>query len=158
MRVFAISGFSGTGKTTLIESIVKDLVSRNFTVATIKSSQHEPTEGKETDTERHKLAGAIMSYFRGLSDRKRSLRDIVNSSVADYLIVEGMKSSPIPKVWCIGNSNVGDTIPIEVKAIISWDVGKVEDKYGIPVLASDDIEQIVKIVMRESVDLNQIDV
>ena len=158
MRVFSISGFSGTGKTSLVESIVKTLVLQGYSVVTVKNSQHEPSDSKETDTEKHKLAGAVTSYFRGPSDRERSLRDIISSSVSDYLIVEGMKSSPIPKFWCIGNSSVGDTIPVEVKAIISWNAGKVEDKYGIPILASDDIEQIVAIIIKEAINLDQIDV
>jgi len=169
MRVFSISGFSGTGKTTLIESIVRNLVLRGYSVVTIKSSQHEPRDGRGTDTERLQLAGAIMSYFHGPSDRERSLsdivsyrerslRDIVSSSPSDYLIVEGMKSSPIPKFWCIGHSSVGDTIPIEVKAIISWDAEKMEDKYGIPILASHDIEQIVAIIRKEAVDIKQLDI
>jgi len=158
MRVFSISGFSGTGKTTLLESIVNSLVSRGYTVVTIKSSQHKPKETGTTDTERHRFAGATKSYFFGLTDKGRSLRDIVGSSMADYLIVEGMKSSPIPKFWCIGNSPVGDTIPIEVKAIISWDALKVEDKYGIPILPFNDIEQMIAIIIKEAVDINQMDI
>jgi molybdopterin-guanine dinucleotide biosynthesis protein MobB len=156
MRVFAVSGFSGTGKTTLVESIVKSLVSRGYSVVTVKSSQHEPTESEGTDTERHQHAGAMRSYFRGPSDRERSLGNIVNSSIADYLIVEGMKSSAIPKIWCIGNSSMRDTIPIEVKAIVSWNIEKVEDKYDIPILASNDIDQIVAIIIRESIELDRI--
>ena len=69
-----------------------------------------------------------------------------------------MKSSPIPKAWCIGKSTLGDTIPTEVKAIISWDANHVEDKYEIPILVSDDIEQIVAVIVKEAVDLNQVEV
>ena len=158
MRVFSISGFSGTGKTTLVESIVKYLVTQGHSVITIKSSQHEPREGGGTDTERHQLAGAVKSYFRGPSDRERSLSSILGSSTADFLLIEGMKTSPIPKVWCIGNSSVEETIPIEVKAIISWEAEKIEDMYDIPILASDDIEQIVKIITEEALDLDQLNI
>ena len=158
MLVFAITGYSGTGKTTLVESIVRELGFQGYTVITLKSSQHEPREGKGTDTERFQLAGAMMSYFRGPSDKERSLRDLVSSSGSDYLIIEGMKSSPIPKFWCIGDSQVGDTIPVDVKAIISWDVSRVEDKYGIPILDSKNIEQIVSIIRREAIDLDQLEI
>ncbi|MHA1135293.1 MAG: molybdopterin-guanine dinucleotide biosynthesis protein B [Candidatus Thorarchaeota archaeon] len=158
MRVFSISGFSRTGKTTLIESIVRNLVLRGYSVVTIKSSQHEPRDGHGTDTERHQLAGAMMSYFRGPSNRGKPLKEIVLDQVSDFLLVEGMKTSPIPKFWCIGDSKVGDTIPTEVKAIISWDPSRVEDKYGIPILKPDDIEQIVSIIMKEAIDLDQLDV
>jgi molybdopterin-guanine dinucleotide biosynthesis protein MobB len=158
MRVFSISGFSGTGKTVLVESIVKTLVSQGQSVITVKSSQHEPKESKETDTERHKLAGAIATFFRGPSTKGKSLKEIVGAADGDFLIIEGMKTSPIPKVWLIGKSTIGDTIPMEVKAIISWNANEVEDKYGIPILDSGDIEGIISIIMQEAVELDVLDV
>ena len=158
MRVFSISGFSGTGKTTLIESIVRMIDSQGYSVIIVKSSQHEPREGQGTDTDRHIQAGAIASFFRGPTNRGKSLKEIVSPSVSDYLLVEGMKTSPIPKFWCIGDSPVGDTIPVEVRAIISWDASKIEDKYGIPILEPDDIEQILAIIASDAVDLDLIDI
>ena len=50
MRVFAVSGFSDTGKTTLVEHIVRELASQGYSIITVKSSQHAPREGEGTDT------------------------------------------------------------------------------------------------------------
>jgi len=158
MRVFAVAGFSGTGKTSLVESILRKLVAQGHTVVTVKSSQHEAESEKGTDTERHRLAGAIQSYFRGPSNRDQLLSEIVRETSSDFLIIEGMKTSPIPKFWCIGNSPVGDTIPIEVKAIISWNLDVVENKYDIPIIAASDIEQIIEVIKKEAVDLDSLDV
>ena len=158
MRVFSISGFSGTGKTTLVESIIRELDSHEYSVITIKSSQHDPREGEGTDTLKHQRAGAIESFFQGPANREKSLKEMISPSISDFLIIEGMKTSPIPKLWCIGNSPVGDTIPTDVKAIISWDSRKVEDKYGIPILEPDDIEQIVSIIIKEAIELDSLDV
>jgi molybdopterin-guanine dinucleotide biosynthesis protein MobB len=158
MLVFAITGYSGTGKTTLVESIVRELDFQGYTVITVKSSQHEPREGEGTDTWKHQQAGAMESFFRGPSNRGKPLKEIVNNFVSDFIIIEGMKTSPIPKFWCIGDSQVGDTIPVDVKAIISWDASRVEDKYGIPILDSENIEQIVSIIRREAIDLDQLEI
>jgi len=158
MRVFAVSGFSGTGKTTLVESIVRELVAEGYSVVTVKSSQHEQHDEKGTDTERHRIAGAKESYYRGPSDRNLLIRDLVKSTAADFLIVEGMKVSPIPKFWCLGDSPIGDTIPIEVKAIISRKIERIEDKYGIPIIDASDIEGLVKIIKNQAVELDCIDV
>ena len=158
MRVFGVSGFSGTGKTSLVESIVNRLVLEGHSVITVKSSSHEMHGEQGTDTERHRLAGAKESYFRGPSNRNKLLRDLVGSTSSEFLIVEGMKTSPIPKFWCIGNSQLGDTIPIEVKAIISWDPSIVEDKYGLPIINASDMDQVIGIIKEEAVDLDSIDV
>ena len=146
------------GKTTLVESIVRGIVTQGYTVITLKSAQHEPKKGEGTDTWRHQLAGATESFFYGPSDKGKPLKGIVGNSVSDFLIVEGMKNSPIPKFWCIGDSPVGDTIPIEVKAIVSWDSGRVEDKFGIPILEPENIDLMVSIIMREAVELTKLDV
>jgi len=158
MRVFSISGFSGTGKTTLVESIIRELDFQGYSVITVKSSQHDPREGEGTDTWKHKLAGALESFFRGPSNWGKPLKEIIDDFVSDFIIVEGMKSSPIPKFWCIGSSQLGDTIPIEVKAIISWDASRVEDKHGIPIVESEDIEQIVSIIRKEAIELDQLEI
>ncbi|TFH08794.1 MAG: molybdopterin-guanine dinucleotide biosynthesis protein B [Candidatus Thorarchaeota archaeon] len=156
MRVFSVSGFSGTGKTTLMEAIVREILSQGYAVITVKSSQHDPKEEEGTDTWKHQLAGAIESIFYGPSNKEKSLKEIVGNSVSDFLIVEGMKTSPIPKFWCIGNSPLGDTIPTQVLAIISWDSGKVENKYGIPILEPENIDQIVSIIIKEAIELDKL--
>lgn len=158
MRVFSISGYSGTGKTSLVEAIIREVVVQGYSVITVKSSQHEMHDGKDTDTAKHQKAGATECFFRGPSNRGKFLREIVSPLESDFLLVEGMKTSPIPKFWCIGNSPLGDTIPTEVKAIISWDSSKVEDKYGIPILEPENINQIVSIIMKEAIELDRLNV
>ena len=60
MRVVAIVGHQGSGKTTLIEKLIPALQARGFSVSTIKHTHHHHIEidvaGK--DSHRHRLAGA----------------------------------------------------------------------------------------------------
>jgi molybdopterin-guanine dinucleotide biosynthesis protein B len=60
MRVVAIVGSQGSGKTTLIERLIPALRARGLTVSTLKHTHHHSIEldvpGK--DSHRHRLAGA----------------------------------------------------------------------------------------------------
>ncbi len=60
MRVVAIVGHQGSGKTTLIERLIAGLRARGLTVSTIKHTHHHvielDTPGK--DSHRHRIAGA----------------------------------------------------------------------------------------------------
>ncbi len=164
MRVFGVSGFSGTGKTTLVEAIVKSLVRSGNSVATIKSSKHEagPVEG--TDTWRHKEAGASMTIFLGPGPKSDKLTDRIESdkmaqlSRYDFLIVEGMKSVNIPKFWCVGNTELNhDDIPINTQAIVSWSERPAVVGLDLPVFIADEIDELVAIVKTRSLDSLEIE-
>jgi molybdopterin-guanine dinucleotide biosynthesis protein MobB len=150
--VFSVSGFSGTGKTTLIESIIPELMHRGHSVSSLKSSHHRSGDKEMSDSMRHQEAGAVNSFFRGPLEMELKLSEFVIDT-EDFLIVEGMKTSSLPKFWCLGNNTLEDTIPTCVKAIISWNPEHIEDKYGIPIISPDDIGQIISIILSEAIEL-----
>ncbi len=161
MRVFAISGYSGTGKTTLVEKIVRSLVESGYSVATIKSSKHQPGPDHDSDTWRHKQAGASLTIFLGPGTDSTEFTErigpdsLVKLSKFDFLIVEGMKSVNIPKFWCVGDNEVAD-IPVNTKAIVSWSDNQVGPSLELPVFIADEIEKLVKIVEARAVDISEI--
>jgi len=163
MRVFAVSGFSKTGKTTLVESIVSSLVEKGYSVVTMKSSQHDARPGQGTDTMRHMEAGASVTVFLRTSIENVKLKeristdDLAKLSKHDFLIIEGMKSANIPKFWCVGDTKVTpDEIPINTHAIVSWSANPGRFN-NIAVIAAEQIEQLVKIVKSKALDVSEID-
>jgi len=107
----AFTGPSGSGKTTLIEKVAKELL-LNYKVAIIK---HDPkdkaifdVEGK--DSYKFSQTGAeviVASSTRTtyLSQREKSLDEIVNMlEEFDYLLVEGLKTLPLPRIVIFRNS------------------------------------------------------
>ena len=117
--VIGIAGWKNSGKTTLVTRLVRELARRGFRVATIKHSHHPvrgdaPDTGKDTDTTRHRAAGAtavaILSpagwglvgaeaAFMLAPDPDPPLPTIVAAlGPADVVVVEGMKRAGIPKI------------------------------------------------------------
>ncbi|MFW9793804.1 MAG: molybdopterin-guanine dinucleotide biosynthesis protein B [Candidatus Thorarchaeota archaeon] len=163
MRVFAVSGYSGTGKTNLVEVIVSTLVERGYSVATIKSGKHEAGPEEGTDTWKHTQAGASATIYLKASNVSEKLRDRISDndltqlSKHDFLIIEGMKSVDIPRFWCIGDANLNpDDIPENTQAIVTLSE-KQNVISNIPILTTDNIGKIVDIVEIKSVDISEVD-
>jgi molybdopterin-guanine dinucleotide biosynthesis protein B len=102
MRVVAIVGSQGSGKTTLIERLIPALRSRGLTVSTIKHTHHHHVEldvpGK--DSHRHRTAGAaevIVASDTGwarisASTESASLQTLLGElRPVDVVLVEGFK-------------------------------------------------------------------
>ena len=111
MRVAAITGYSGAGKTTLIVSLIRHFVAEGQRVGAIKHTHHVLNEEHRGDTGKFLDAGAEPVVFAGKGeavvfrhsgtariryDDERSLLDLFD---ADVVLVEGFKSSDAwPKV------------------------------------------------------------
>ncbi|GAA4335783.1 molybdopterin-guanine dinucleotide biosynthesis protein B [Pigmentiphaga soli] len=113
MKVFGFAGYSGAGKTTLIERLIPCFVARGLRVSLIKHA-HERFDldrpGK--DSYRHREAGAtevllssphrwaLLHENRGQPEP--GMREqLARLSPCDLVLVEGYKGWPIPKleVW-----------------------------------------------------------
>ncbi len=106
----AFTGPSNSGKTTLIEKVSMELI-KSHQVAIIKNDPkdkaHFDVEGK--DSYKFSQTGAevvVTSPYRTtyLSKREKSLDDIVDMlSEFDYLLVEGLKTLPLPRIAIFRN-------------------------------------------------------
>jgi len=98
--IVSIVGKSDSGKTTLLEKVVRELRSRGWRVATVKHDAHSfeiDHEGK--DSWRHKQAGACMTIISSPSkiavvtdtDHDHSLNEIRDRFVrdVDLIVTEG---------------------------------------------------------------------
>ncbi len=164
MRVFAVSGFSFSGKTFLLEQIIQSLTSEGYKVATIKGSIENIIAPEGTDTWRHGKAGANPTILSGPDtttvrfNRRVSISEIANVLEVDFLLLEGFKQLEVPKFWCIGEeSEPVEELPKTVKAVVIWEGTAHKPQIeGIPTISNADIETLVRIVKDESVGIESI--
>ncbi len=124
--VFCISGYSGAGKTTVIEPVVQALCARGLKVGVVKHDVHGlniDRDGKDTD--RFFRAGADVfirgpeqAFFRAHRRGDLSIEDLLRQigPYYDLILAEGHKTTPIPyKVWLCGEE--GEPPPPETTGV-----------------------------------------
>ncbi|MFH0728164.1 MAG: molybdopterin-guanine dinucleotide biosynthesis protein B [Pseudomonadota bacterium] len=106
--VVPIVGYSGSGKTTVLEKLIAELTRRGYRVGTIKHHSHDfemDIAGK--DTWRHKQSGAVTTLISS-PNRIGMVRDVVTEMRleellplirgVDVILVEGYKQVKRPKI------------------------------------------------------------
>lgn len=110
MKVFGFAGYSGAGKTTLIEKLIPRFTARGLTVSLIKHTHHDfDLDQPGKDSYRHRQAGArevlltcdkrwvLMHELRGAPEPTLEAQLAVLSP-CDLVLVEGFKQTPISKL------------------------------------------------------------
>ena len=100
MYIFAVSGLSKTGKTTVVEAMVRSYSTKGFSTATIKNSACKDlaVENPGTDTSRHRKAGAAATILRSpditaiVQKKQLSLEELLIGIDYDIVILEGFGS------------------------------------------------------------------
>lgn len=153
--VLSVVGKSDSGKTTLLERLIAELVERGLKVGTLKHDAHDydiDTPGK--DSFRHRAAGAAVSAVA--SDTKitmvaswgaePSLSDLVDRYFddVDLVLTEGYKSGPAPKIEVVRSAR--STEPLCAPEELVLLVTDADLDMGAPTVALDDIEGVADAV------------
>jgi molybdopterin-guanine dinucleotide biosynthesis protein B len=155
--ILTFVGRSNSGKTTLIERLIPELVRAGYRVATVKHAGHGfdlDTEGK--DSWRHKRAGAStvvvvskgsLALFSDVSDQVKveEIRDRFVDQEMDLIIAEGWKSEGYPKIVVI-RDQVGE-VPIAPDGLLAVVSNKPVD-LAVACLHPDDIPALAELVIR----------
>lgn len=110
MRLYGITGWKNTGKTTLTERLIAEMTRRGLKVSSVKHAHHNTEIDHEgRDSHRHRVAGAgqvilaspnrwaLMSELRGAPEP--ALDDLLKLfAPCDLVLIEGYKSAAHPKV------------------------------------------------------------
>jgi len=156
--VLCFVGRSNSGKTTLIEQLIPELVRAGYKIATVKHSGHGfdlDTEGK--DSWRHKRAGAStvlvlskgsLAMFSDVDDdiHLTDLRKRFLDKSIDLILAEGWKSDSFPKIVVV-RDQIGEVpvSPVGLLAVVSNKPVEVP----VPVLDPDDIAGVAALIVKK---------
>ncbi|MDC3413704.1 molybdopterin-guanine dinucleotide biosynthesis protein B [Aquibacillus sp. 3ASR75-11] len=135
--IIQIVGYKNSGKTTLVNKLVRTLTEQNKKVGTLKHHGHggKPLVIKGTDSQQHVEAGSIMSGVEGDGTFQLTIQQNTGLSLdqlidyyqyfpLDYLIVEGYKNVGLPKVILIRRRDDLQQLLhnlTNIRAVITWD-------------------------------------
>ena len=156
--IVSFVGRSNSGKTTLIERVIPELVRAGYKVATVKHAGHGfdlDTEGK--DSWRHKRAGASsvmvlskgsMAMFADVSDQinVEEVRDRFLDQTYDLIIAEGWKHEGYPKIVII-REQVGE-IPVSTEGLLAV-VSDRQIDLSVPLFGLDDVVGVAALIMKQ---------
>ncbi|AGK99896.1 molybdopterin-guanine dinucleotide biosynthesis protein B [Desulfoscipio gibsoniae] len=156
MKVFSVFGVSQSGKTTTVESIIGELSRRGYRVGSIKNIHFQDfaIDVPGTNTWRHRLAGAEIVVARGLTEtdvlipRQLSIEEILTFFDQDYVVIEGVSNTLVPKILCARNeTEIEERLNDLVLAISGCISNRISDYRNIPVInALSEVERLVDLI------------
>ena len=160
--IVSIVGKSNSGKTTLIEKIIPELIRRGYRVATIKHDVHGfdiDEEGK--DSWRHRKAGAdavILSSPKQIALIRSVDRDLTAAELGDrfiddvdIIITEGFKKDIQPKIEVFRKEMHRDLLTTTDDNVLAVVSNQTFD-LSVPCLDLDDVNGVVDVIEKTFLD------
>ena len=160
-RVFGITGWKNSGKTTLTEKLVSELVRRGRVVSTVKHAHHEFDIDKPgADSFRHRQAGATevavvsgnrWALMHELRDEEEPALEAILSRLAhcDIVLVEGYKHEAHKKIEA-RRIEAKDRAPLSAQDpnIVAIAADHAVEGESLPVFDLDDVKSIADFIER----------
>jgi len=160
--VFSFIGWSGTGKTTIVVQLIKDLTARGYSVAAIKSSHHEIQPDKSgSDSLLFTQSGAravALAHEGGvnlfLPKMDWTMENLHRYFPGEQIILgEGLKTNGAFRILVSGNAKTQNDLKGELDsydAILTdnEDLKKELDAYG-PVLPQSNLTPLINLILNQ---------
>lgn len=161
MRVFGFAGYSGAGKTTLIEKLIPRFTAQGLKVSLIKQTHHDfDIDQPGKDSWRHRQAGcqevliasarrwALLHELRGAAEPTLT-EHLAHLAPCDLALVEGYKREAIPKLEIHRKANGKPYLHPDDPYIVAL-AGDAPCGLGLPCFALDDIDDIASFILEHA--------
>ena len=161
MKLYGVTGWKNTGKTTLMERLVTEMVARGLSVSTVKHAHHDTEiDHPGRDSYRHRIAGArevVLSSPRRWAVM-HELRDSPEPQLADLLarlspvdlvLIEGYKRAPHPKIEAYRTAAGRDLLAHSNDTIRAVATDTALDGLDLPLLDLNDTSAIADFILRD---------
>lgn len=155
--VLGFSGYSNSGKTTLIEKLVVSLKKRGFRIAVIKHHGHEGLEIdiEKKDSWRFAKAGADITIVNSpnktafIEERSLEFQQLIDMvHDVNLILVEGFKKEPIAQIGvCRAATNKG--FPSEFKRYIGIVTDRKDIETNLPKFDFEQVDLLTDFIIME---------
>lgn len=159
MKVFGVTGWKNSGKTTLMERLVAEITARGVSVSTIKHAHHNvDVDQPGKDSYRHRQAGA-REVVLASSNRwalMHELRDeaeptlerlLAHIAPVDLVLIEGYKREDHPKIEVANSKGERPLLALDDPRIVAVAAGYDAKNIFVPVLDINDIPAIASFIL-----------
>ena len=163
MKVFGVTGWKNSGKTTLVARLVEHLSKQGFSVSTIKHAHSDfDIDRPGSDSFSHREAGAqqvllssnkrwaLMSEI-GEGEEPELDELLLQLQPVDLVIVEGFKMGDQPKIQVVRPQNNTEVLPDDAQPIVAIasdeTVNPLDYLCNGPLLALDDVASIADFIV-----------
>ena len=151
IKIISLFGYSGSGKTHLIENVISVLKKKlNYDIGVIKNIHEHPIDTKGKDSFRYLQAGADLSIIRNkfhniafFLTKEMNVQTFINWVVQgpfklDLLFIESFRNLPYPSILCVQNiEDIQPQLTDRVKMISGYITNrelKMDSFSGIPLI------------------------
>jgi molybdopterin-guanine dinucleotide biosynthesis protein MobB len=160
VRVYGVTGWKDSGKTTLVERLVAEITARGISVSTLKHAHHDfDVDQPGKDSHRHRAAGAaqvlvasrrrwaLMTELRGAPEPPLEAL-LAELAPVDLVLVEGYKRDRHPKIEARRAATAQDLIAEGDPSIEAVAADAPLPGLAVPVFDLDDVPGIAAFILR----------
>lgn len=162
-KILQIVGYQNSGKTTLMEQLIKQATTEGLRVGAIKHHGHGGVPMIETskDSSRHELAGAVVTAVEGAGTLRMSIHQdswqladiltIYESLPLDIILIEGYKNEHYPKVVLLRTAQ--DQVLLQqvtnILCVVYWPSYLLDPSLTIPAFSIHEETQYMEFLLTE---------